>query len=142
GGKDEFLLNLVGGLLDNQRSCRVAILHDEHAVESQGIGGVNLAAFGGVVVPDDLFVGSDLAGAELARKNNVAVRQHGAVTDLAGAIVGVRPDHVAIADEVHDLLLEPAPLPLAAVEEGVLCEGAPRERRLRLSLSGCTSRED
>ena len=54
----------------------MGVHRDQHAVQSDGLDGMNLRAFRRFHVPDDLLVRRDLARTELAAEDDVAVGQH------------------------------------------------------------------
>src|SRR5690242_17186389 len=91
-----------------------------------------------VIVPDDLLIRRDFAGASLPRKDDVAVRQHRAIAELTFSGVRVRPRDLPVAHDVDGLTRCRTALPFATVQERMLSQAL--SGQWRYFLCRCRSR--
>src|SRR5215813_8069895 len=110
----EFFFLFVGLLINDQQFRGITVLHDQHAILSQRISGMDLGFWRRVVIPDNLLIASDFAGSEPAREDNVPVGEHGAIAQLFFSRDGVCPYDSSLAYNVHRLLRVATLLPFTA----------------------------
>src|SRR5450432_2082161 len=79
----EFLLGRARNNVHHAQYRRIAMLYEQHAIFPNRNGSVNLMALGGVVVPYHLLLRSNFGNAELMREQNVSIRKHHHIADLA-----------------------------------------------------------
>ena len=120
--------------VDDHRLGRIPVSHDQDAAVSERLDRVNLRPGRGRVIPDEPFVGADLARPRHSREDDVSVGQQRRVVEL---LIGARrrmkrdrrgPHDPALADEEHRLL-GLARVPFARVEEGMLREAVAGQDR-------------
>jgi len=76
-----FFFNLAADSIDDHQFRRIAVLNNHHPVSANGLDGMHLKSLGGIVIPNEFFIGSHFAGAGFAGKYDVPIGKHGGVTE-------------------------------------------------------------
>jgi hypothetical protein len=78
-----------------------AVLYEQDLVQTDWLAGVDFHSGGGVVAPDDLFLGRHLGEVLHPGEENVAVGKHPDVVVFVARSGGIGPDDGAVIDEEH-----------------------------------------
>jgi len=89
------------------RTCAgIAVLHEQHAVFSNGYGGVDFESGGRVIVPYHFLLWSYQRDAVLVCEEDVAVGKHNGIADFAFAVrIAVCPRYLPMADDKNSAAL-------------------------------------